>query len=394
MRRGRPRARIRAAALVLLAAALLFLFLRSLPPARHPLDAALLLQALLAGEEKSWLKGWGAAPMRREADFPDGVMDLYTPAGGDEAPSPRGCILLAHGMTDRGRRDPRIAAFARALARLGFAAAVPELEGMKRFRPEAADISRIESAFGRLTRLHGGAARPCGLFAFSFAAGPALKAAARPGLRGRVGYLIAFGAYYDLRAVLRGLTTGGRGEEPAFPGGPPVRAGKWLFLRYNTDLLGLAGHEAVAAEIVRRKLADEAADIGPLLARLPEGPRRVIALMENRDPARFEALYAGQPAALRERVARWSVGEEIVRTRMPLFLLHGRGDPFIPPSESVRLAEAARGRPPGSGKVRLLIVERFAHVDPKESAGGWGDLWEAARLLGFISEILTAMEGG
>ena len=60
----------------------------------------------------------------------------------------------------------------------------------------------------------------------------------------------------------------------------------------------------------------------------------------------------------------------------------------------VRLAEAARGRPPGSGKVRLLIVERFAHVDPKESAGGWGDLWEAARLLGFISEILTAMEGG
>ena len=79
---------------------------------------------------------------------------------------------------------------------------------------------------------------------------------------------------------------------------------------------------------------------------------------------------------------------------MPLFLLHGRGDPFVPPEESLRLAEAARRR--GAGVVRLLILEGFLHVDPGERARAW--TWSRAagslRLLGFISEVLTVMEGG
>ncbi len=87
---------------------------------------------------------------------------------------------------------------------------------------------------------------------------------------------------------------------------------------------------------------------------------------------------------------------------MPIFLLHGRSDPFVPAEESERLAALARRRPRGGGSVHLLIAGSLAHVDPgpdpDPDGGGGGGAWrrliEAARLAGFVSRILTAMEGG
>src|SRR3972149_3420065 len=115
MRRGWVRALAGAALLLLLAGAVRHLY----PPLRHPLDALLLAQAFLAGEEKSWLARRTPAPGRRGAA--GGVPAGLPHPGGSSAP--RGCVLLAHGMTDAGRRDPRLLAFARILARLGFAVA-------------------------------------------------------------------------------------------------------------------------------------------------------------------------------------------------------------------------------------------------------------------------------
>ena len=366
---------------------------RAYPPIRHPIDSFFLAQALFAEGEESLLARRSLPPSRSEAETAEGPLDLYLPGEAAGAARPRGCILLAHGMTDLGRRDPRLAAFARNLARLGFAAAVPGLTGMRRFRPERKDVDRVAAGFAWLDKNYGRDGR-CGVFAFSFAAGPALMAAARPGARDRVSYLVAFGPYFDLRAVLRHMTTGGRSGEPAMPGGPPLRAGKWIFLRQNPDLLGLAGYEAEAAEIARRKLIDEDAGLAPFRARLPGSARRVLGLMENRDPDRFDELYEAQDLALREQLGAWSLREVIPRIRAPLYILHGRADPFIPPEESVRLATAARRR--GTGAVCLLILEGFLHVDPGAGARAltWSQAAGVLRFLGFISEVLTAMEGG
>ena len=189
----------------------------------------------------------------------------------------------------------------------------------------------------------------CGFFAFSFAAGPAMKAAARPEVAARAGYFIALGAYFDLKTVLRHLTTGGRGAEPAFPGGPPVRVGKWLFLRYNVALLGLQTYEAEIEGIIRLKLADERADISSISARLPGRLKTLLALIENRSPSRFEGLFGAQPRAMRALLEEWSMRGIVPKTGMPLFLLHGRSDPFVPAGESERLAAQARRRPRGGG---------------------------------------------
>ncbi|MBI3128018.1 MAG: hypothetical protein HYZ11_10480 [Candidatus Tectomicrobia bacterium] len=376
-----------------LAAAAFLLVLSALlrplyPPLRHPLDALLLAQSLLAKEEKSWLARWTLPPERREETPGDVPLDFYIPGGSDEPP--RGCILLAHGMTDAGRRDARLAAFARSLARLGFAVAAPDLPGMRRFRPDVRDVARLASTFAWLDGRRPPSVPRCGLFGLSFSAGPAFLAAARPEVAGRVGYMIAVGAYYDLREVLLHLTTSGRGHEPAFPGGPPLWTGKWLFLRYNADLLGLDGHEAEVEAIVRRKLADEKADIASLVSRLPEEGRGVLALMENTDAALFDAIYRSQPPAMRQRLEAWSLEGVVRRGGYPLFLIHGRGDPLVPFSAGVHLAREAREVP--GRKVRLLIVEALGHVDASKTPFSVRKLGETAQLLGFLSEALSAME--
>lgn len=379
--------------LFLLIAAGAGVLLRKLPEMRHPLDAGFLLQAVFSGEKDSWLARRHPPPRREEIALPGGALDVYLSGSSPPKEMRRGCVLLAHGMTDRGRRDPRIVIFSQALARLGFVVAVPELEGMKRFRPEAADADRMEAAFLWLRGKY--PQKACGIFAFSFAAGPAMRAAARPALRGKLGYFIAFGAYFDLAEVVRHLTTSGRGDQPAFPGGPPVRLGKWLFLRYNADLLGLENHSTEVEAIVRRKLISEMASVEAIKARLPDAARRVIDLLENRDPKKFKSLLARQTPALRERLAAWSLAGPLAETRAPLFLLHGKEDPFVPPEESRRLAAAARQRA-GGGPVRLLVLESFDHVDPLKASALWnpGRLWEAVRLLGFVSAVLTQIEGG
>ena len=383
--------------LALFALAIILIFPRFYPPLRHPVDAAMLLQALFAGEEATWLAGWKPPP-RRLAEAPGGVpVDLYLPAAasGMEGASVRGCVLLAHGMTDMGRSDPRLIAFARNVARLGFAAAVPELPGMRRFRPDPEDVDRISKSFLWMDKKFSRGGMSCGLFAFSFAAGPAMKAAARPELKDRAAYFIGLGAYFDLKAVLRYLTTGGRGDEPAFPGGPPIRVGKWLFLRYNVELLGLSLYEAEIERIIRLKLADENADISPFVARLPGPLKKLLALIENRDPRHFEDLFGAQPPGMRAMIETWSMRGTVPKTRMPVFLLHGRSDPFVPSSESLRLAAAARRRGPEAGDARVFIAESLGHVDPGGGRGSaFGRFLEAVRLVGFISRVLTTMEGG
>lgn len=358
------------------------------------MDSLLLAQGLLDVRNGGLLSLLTNKPLRTEISL-DGVLaDSYSPGdalGWGDAPA-RGCVVLVHGMTTMGKADHRLIAFAESLARLGFAALVPDLPGMRRFRPEEADISRIERAFSWMTRGGAGRFNRCSLLAFSFAAGPALRAAARPAVREKVAAFIGVGAYYDLKNVLRHLTTSGGQDRPAFPGGLPIRHGKWLFLRYNTNLLGLDAHQSHIEAIVSRKRKDEAADVGDLLAGLPEGARAIIDLMENTSTERFEALYARQGAAQRERLREWGMRDVVPRVRGKKFFLHGREDPFIPASESVLLAD--RARETTGEAASAFVFGGLRHVGIETNLLSFAQILEGARFLGFISAVLSAMEGG
>jgi fermentation-respiration switch protein FrsA (DUF1100 family) len=141
------------------------------------------------------------------------------------------------------------------------------------------------------------------------------------------------------------------------------------------------GADTVAVARGIRNAVDE------LAGALPEGVRiRVLydqadlvdaagrRLVDNRDPAAFDALVQALPARTRELLDALSPGRAVAGLRAPLFLIHGRADPAVPFTESLRLEAAARaaGRP-----VRTAIVGALGHVeaDRRHAAADLLRLW-------------------
>ena len=200
---------------------------------------------------------------------------------------------------------------------------------------------------------------------------------------------IGVGGYYDLKNVLKHLTTSGGQDRPAFPGGLPISHGKWLFLRYNTKLLGLEAHRDRVAAVVSRKRRDESADVSDLLVDLPEHAHALIALMENKSPERFEALFARQDAALRARLRGWGMRDVVPVAGGKKFFLHGLEDPFIPAFESMRLAN--RARKSSGDAATVFVFGGFRHVGFEADLFSLARIRDGARFLGFISAVLSAM---
>jgi fermentation-respiration switch protein FrsA (DUF1100 family) len=85
-----------------------------------------------------------------------------------------------------------------------------------------------------------------------------------------------------------------------------------------------------------------------------------IALVANREPDRVDALLADLPARTRKLLDLLSPGEHLPRLGAPVFLVHGREDPVVPFTESLRLERAARraGVP-----ARLVLVGEVDHIE-------------------------------
>ena len=196
-----------------------------------------------------------------------------------------------------------------------------------------------------------------------------------------MGFALVIGGYYDVEAVLTFFTTGYFREGPGEPWRyrAPNAYGKWVFVRANAPRLADPADRAALAAIARRKLDDLDAGIADLRARLgPEG-HAVMALLDNRDPARVPALVADLPAPIRADLQALDLErQDFSQLPFELILVHGRDDPIIPATESEALAAAAP-----TGMVSLYLVDRLAHVElgPAGLLDGL-ELWRASyRLL-------------
>ena len=77
----------------------------------------------------------------------------------------------------------------------------------------------------------------------------------------------------------------------------------------------------------------------------------------------------------------------IGQLRGRLFLVHGKNDPAVPFTESLRLADAARGRVP----TRLVLLSAVGHVEPEAAPlGGWGAAGELLALWALTYAFFSA----
>jgi len=315
----------------------LLLALPALSGCHRLASSAAFVAEFLSGGRFRPLSAFTPAPTTRPLLASDGArpvpLDLYRAPGLAREPG----LVLAHGLSPRGKDEPELVAAARLLARVGFAVAVPTVEGLVtlRFRPE--DKGAVRAAVDALWRE---GHRPVAILGISVGAGPALLAAAEPETAGRVSAVLALGGYADSVELLRYTLTGAfafdghRGRQPVSP------AAIALFVRANADLVARAGTD----------------------------------LVDNRDPEAFDALVARLPPETRRLLDDLSPARALPGLRAPLFLIHGRADPAVPFTESLRLERAARA---AGVPVRLVLAGGVGHVEAGEHPG-LGDLWSLA----------------
>jgi pimeloyl-ACP methyl ester carboxylesterase len=266
----------------------------------------------------------------------DADTDRYRPTGlASHAP-----LVLVHGLTPDGKNDPRLRRAAHLLARAGFDVLVPTIPGLTRGRLRPDDARPVTAALASR-------AEPARLVSVSVGAAPAFLAAADPAVGGRVGMLLGLGAHASALELIRFHLTG----EYA-----------WQTVRGR-----VTRDPALARPILdaNRELAD------PTLR----------AALASGDAAQVEAAFAALPETTRALIAALSPERAVARIRAPIVLVHGRADPAVPYSESLRLAAA---RP---ANTRVVLVGAIGHVEG--SPAGLDALVDVARLLGVVYGLLA-----
>jgi pimeloyl-ACP methyl ester carboxylesterase len=262
--------------------------------------------------------------------------DRYRPRGlASGAP-----LVLVHGLTSGGKDDPRLRRAAALLARVGFDVAVPTIPGLTRGRLRPDDARPVVEALRARSA-------PARLVSISVGAAPAFLAAADPAVAGRVHLLLALGPHASALELIRFHLTGEYG---------------WGTVR------GQAGRQP---EEVTRALIEANAELADPTLR---------AALATGDTARVDAAIAALPPTTRALMAQLSPEQTVTAIRAPIVLVHGRADPAVPYSESLRLAAA---RP---AQTRVVLVGAIGHVEGAAGRSGGADL---LRLLGVVYELLS-----
>lgn len=329
-------------------------------------QAALVMWDVAAGGKPTLWQRVTAIPRQSPVGWEDGEGDLYLP-GGDV----RAALVLVPGAAVLGRDEPRLQALARTFARAGFAVLVPELPEVRQLALSRIDADRVGKALRQMRKWHPD--KPLGVAAVSYAVAPAVIAA----LQDDVAFVLGIGGYRDAEAAIRFVTTGtfrvmGDGREyRAVPGA----YGRWAFLLANAGRLDSPADGVLLEEIARLRFRDPRADVDKFGKALGPQGRAVLALVENEDPDAVGRLISALPEKVRHEIDGLNLAlYDLSKLRGHLILVHGRGDPLVPYSESQALAAAAT-----NARVSLFLVDELGHVDFNvvTLANGW-TMWRAA----------------
>jgi alpha-beta hydrolase superfamily lysophospholipase len=353
------------------------------PSVMRYVEAGFLLADIVAGDSCSVARHMRSRVDKRTVSYRwEGrarSADLYRPAG-----TARAGLVLLPGVAELGGDDPRLVAFARALARAGFVVLVPELAGLRQLRVSFSDVQEVTDAFAWLVRQQELVpAGKAGLAAFSYASGPALLAAMDDAIRDQVAFVFAVGGYHDLRRVLTYFTTGyyvHNGREKYLS---PDDYGKWAFVAGNLDRIEDETDRKLLTTLARRLWRDPAAVTDDLVPSLGREGRSLWAFVNNRDPRLVPSLLAALPEAIRQEISSLNLAaHDLSRLRAPLILVHGYEDPMIPFTESISLARGV-----SNGRARLYLVHGLVHVDVAPALPDRWRLWLA------MHDLLAARDG-
>lgn len=319
----------------------------------------------------------------------------YSPAS-RAAAGPLPAWLLLHGAAVQGPDHPALMRFAAALAYSGSVVLIPEIPGWSRLdlNPEHAD-GVLARALPYLAGDPGVVPGGVVLAGFSFGCSQAVRIAAKLAGDGHVRGVVGFGGYCDLDTAVRfGLTgeyawRGRTRRAQPDPYGRWVLGGNYLGPPVSDALLKLAALAGARGVMAWEPYYDDAKE--SLARALPPDSRRLFRLFAPPASSEPEPAEAARAAASLARAAR-STHPLLVLPRsfdgaaLPsVHLLHGRGDPLVPFTETLALER--RLLDAGVRRVATTVTGLIAHA--RESGPMAAQPLEALRFLRAMRNLMS-----
>jgi hypothetical protein len=291
------------------------------------------------------------------------------PPGGGRHPA----VIFFNGATAAGRFEPHVVRLTEGLGRAGFVTVVPDLPGLRL----ATLTPRALAAAAAV--VHAIASRPdvsrTGILGVSVGCSIALVIAEQPAVRARLSAIAGLAPYVDLRAVVMMALTD---TYPAAGGrlihfGPNPFVGLVAARSLAAGLPPSRGRQALLSSFLA--IDDNAPRPLAGLDQIPTAglgrpERSLLRLLENRDPARFDALYQRLPKQLRSGVEQLSPLPDAASLDLPVELASSPHDSYFPLVQYPPFLAAAPG-------VHLTVTSVLGHAVPHASLG---DLEGTARL--------------
>ena len=319
-----------------------------------------------------------------EPRFGDGTVAgnpalVVRPAG--EGPWP--AVFFVNGTVPEGRELPEARRLAEGFARAGYLVVLPDLPGLMEDRITPETVAETAEVARAVSNRSDAAEGEVSMVGISTGATLALLAAQRPDTGDRVSLVAGVAPYSDIRTILNVATTGRYEKEDG------------TFARHDADpfLSYVVARSMIAALPPGEDRQDLSAELeavgrenpnplgGVRLRRTedlePDGAA-VVALLANRDPARFDELYADLPDGVKEDLEAFSPLAGTGRIRAPVEVATGPRDKYFPASESHNLEGIAPD-------LRVTVTPAIDHAELEVSPG------DATAFVGFDAFVVRAL---
>lgn len=268
-----------------------------------------------------------------------------------------GTLVVIHGMSPKGKQDPRITSLCHALSHVGYRVIAPDIESIKQLIISPSQIDSIaqilfEIAKDELLTPSG----KIGVLAPSFSGAMCLAAAALPEIKDRITAVCAIGAFTEVDSVMSYLLNDGAADP----------YGRFIVLKKIVPLVcpeyGLfqGALDAAIQDNLNEVAFDEFTNAYHLyLSVLTEADRQKIRRLFH-DASYRESLFNASKEVISEELKALDIVHRIENLSAKVFLLHGAQDSVIPCHQSERLYHELKGL---KKQAELVITPFISHGD-------------------------------
>ena len=303
---------------------------------------------------------------------------LYLPNDLPNAPA----LVVFHGVHYLGIDEPRLIAFASAMASCGLRVLTPELPGIKDYHVDSTSTKTIGESVHWFAQRTGS---PVGVMGLSFSGGLALVAAADPLFHPDFKFVFAVGSQDSMSRVADYYRT----NEDALPNGATeiLTAHEYgplvLEYQYVEDFVPKQDVAAIRA-VLRAHLYEDKAAEQAASAKLTE-PQKLEALeLMDATSSKTRALIAAENAKHIQQLAGISPDSYLKTFTTPVYLLHGQADNIIPSAETLWMASQL----PSETLQAVLVSPVLSHIDMEAKP----NLWDEWRLIHLFALIMHATQ--